>query len=106
MAFKYTERKSAKAKKRAGKSFVPSGKKPPLGQGGRFDALKGALAKKGATNPAALAAWIGRRKYGKGKFAQLSAAGRKRKRTSLRSQMRKNPGKVAERLEKKIGFEH
>jgi hypothetical protein len=30
------------------------------------------LAKRGAYNPEALAAWIGRRKYGKKKFAKLS----------------------------------
>lgn len=30
-------------------------------------------------NPAALAAYIGRKKYGAKKFAQMSAAGRKRK---------------------------
>lgn len=28
-------------------------------------------------NPRALAAWIGRRKYGKGRFQKLAAAGRK-----------------------------
>lgn len=45
-------------------------KKAPLGQGGRF----AALAKK--TSPA-LAAFIGRKKYGAKKFAGLSAKGRK-----------------------------
>jgi len=52
-------------------------KKKPLGEGSRFKALKGALAKRGARNPGALAAWIGRKKYGKAKMAKLSAAGRK-----------------------------
>jgi hypothetical protein len=50
-----------------------------LGTGERFAALKGKLANKGATNPGALAAWIGRKKYGKKKFASLSAKGRKGK---------------------------
>jgi len=36
--------------------------KPPLGSGARFKALKGKLGKKGATNPGALAAFIGDRK--------------------------------------------
>mgnify|MGYP003603765585 CR=1 FL=1 len=50
-----------------------------LGSGERFKALKGKLAKKGATNPAALAAYIGRKKYGAKKMARLSAGGRKGK---------------------------
>jgi|TARA_R100000995_G_scaffold84837_1_gene65119 hypothetical protein len=45
---------------------------PKLGSGKRFKKL----AKK--TSPA-LAAYIGRKKYGKKKFQQLSAQGRKRK---------------------------
>ena len=49
----------------------------PLGQGGRFAALEGKLGRrKGVTNPGALAAYIGRRKYGPKKFAKLGAQGR------------------------------
>lgn len=49
-----------------------------LGGGGRFKALKSKLAKrKGITNPGALAASIGRAKYGNKKMAKMSAAGRK-----------------------------
>jgi len=51
--------------------------KPKLGTGERFKQLVGKLKGKGATNPDALAAWIGRRKYGKKKFGKLSAGGRK-----------------------------
>ena len=51
--------------------------KAKLGTGARFASLMGKLKKKGATNPAALAAWIGRKKYGAKKMAKLSAAGRK-----------------------------
>ncbi len=47
-------------------------KKPPLGSGARFKALT-----KGGMSPA-LAAYIGRKKYGKAKFASLSAKGRKK----------------------------
>lgn len=55
-------------------------KKPPLGSGARFKALKGKLAgQKGVTNPGALAASIGRKKYGNAKFASLSAKGKKGK---------------------------
>ncbi len=52
--------------------------KPKLGTGQRFNALSSALAREGAQNPDALAGVIGRRKYGKAKMAQLSAAGRKK----------------------------
>lgn len=54
-------------------------RKPKLGTGERFKLLVGQLQRKGVRNPAALAAWIGRRKYGKQRFQQLAAAGRKRK---------------------------
>lgn len=47
--------------------------KPKLGSGKRFANLKTKLSAKGATNPGALAAYIGRKKYGKAKFAKLSA---------------------------------
>lgn len=42
-----------------------------------FKKLKKKLAAKGAKNPAALAAWIGRKKYGKKKFQAAAAKGRK-----------------------------
>jgi len=53
--------------------------KAKLGSGKRFKALKGKLKRKGVKNPKALAAHIGRKKYGKAKFQKLAAAGRKRK---------------------------
>jgi hypothetical protein len=53
-------------------------KKPPLGTGERFAALKSKLSgKKGVTDPGALAAHIGRKKFGNKRFAKLSAKGRK-----------------------------
>lgn len=51
-------------------------KKPKLGGGKRFAALAKKLKKRGARNPKALAAYIGRKKYGKEKMAALSAKGR------------------------------
>jgi len=48
------------------------------GGGGRFAKLKGQLAERGARSPGALAAWIGRRKYGSKKMAEFSAQGRRR----------------------------
>jgi hypothetical protein len=47
-------------------------KKPKLGTGKRFAELKSKLGKeKGITNPGALAAFIGRKKYGAKKFTNL-----------------------------------
>jgi hypothetical protein len=54
-------------------------KKPPLGTGERFKALRNKLAKKGVKDPDALAASIGRKKLGKARFQKLAASGRKRK---------------------------
>lgn len=52
-----------------------------LGGGGRFAALKSKLAKRGGvSNPGAVAAAIGRAKYGKGRFQAMAAKGRKRSR--------------------------
>ena len=50
-----------------------------LGSGERFAALKESIAEKGnVRNPGAVAAMIGRRKFGKERFQKLAAAGRKR----------------------------
>lgn len=50
----------------------------PLGEGGRFAALKQKLShRRGVTDPGALAAYIGRKKYGAKRFAALSAGGRR-----------------------------
>lgn len=54
--------------------------KPKLGSGARFKKLEGQLAKeKGVKNPGALAAAIGRKKYGSKKMGQLAAKGRAKK---------------------------
>jgi hypothetical protein len=51
--------------------------KPPLGSGQRFSQLTTKLAAKGARNPGALAAFIGRKKYGAKKFSALSQQGKR-----------------------------
>lgn len=52
--------------------------KAKLGSGKRFASLKSKLAKEpGVTNPGALAASIGRKKYGGAKMAKLAARGKK-----------------------------
>ena len=50
-----------------------------LDTGARFKALVRKLkGRKGVKTPGALAAWIGRRKYGAAKMAKMSAARRKK----------------------------
>lgn len=50
--------------------------KPKLGSGKRFAALESKLASKGIDDPSALAAVIGRKKYGAKKMAGMAAKGR------------------------------
>ena len=56
-------------------------KTPKLGTGERFENVVKAIKKSGKSekNSQAIAASIGRQKYGKKKFAALSAKGRKRR---------------------------
>ena len=49
------------------------------GSGKRFKSLTKKLKRKGAKNPKALAAWIGRKKYGKKNFQKLASKGKRRK---------------------------
>ena len=61
-----------------GKVFK-KGKKPKLGSGKRFKALESSIAKEGGvSDPGAVAASIGRKKFGAKKFASLGAKGKKR----------------------------
>ena len=61
------------------------------GGGGRFQKLKGELAhKKGIKNPGAVAAAIGRKKYGKKGMAKMSAKGRHRAAEKRHGGMRKD----------------
>lgn len=54
-------------------------RKPKLGSGKRFAALKAKIAARGGVrNPGAVAAAIGRKKYGKKRFQKLAAKGRHR----------------------------
>lgn len=52
--------------------------KAKLGSGKRFASLEKKLSARGATDPAGLAAWIGRKKLGKARFQKLAAKGRKK----------------------------
>ena len=51
---------------------------PKLGSGARFKNLANKFAKKGINDPAALAASIGRKKYGNKKMAKMAEKGRER----------------------------
>jgi len=53
-------------------------RKPRLGSGKRFKTLTASLKKRGVRDPEALAAWIGRKKYGE-RFQQLSAKSKVRR---------------------------
>jgi hypothetical protein len=54
-------------------------KEPKLGSGKRFEKLEKSIASKGdVANPAAVAASIGRAKYGAKKMAKMAAAGKKK----------------------------
>lgn len=58
---------------------MASKKMPKLGTGARFAKLEKSIAARGGvSNPAAVAAAIGRKKYGTKKFQQLAVKGRKR----------------------------
>jgi hypothetical protein len=52
-------------------------KKAKLGTGDRFENLSKSLGAKGATDPNALAAYIGRKKLGTKAFQKLAAKGKK-----------------------------
>jgi hypothetical protein len=49
-----------------------------VGGGARYQKLVKSLREKGADDPRALAASIGRKKYGKERFQQMAAEGRRR----------------------------
>lgn len=57
--------------------MADAAKAMPPGAGGRFKALAARLAATGATEPAGVAAKIGRKKYGKTAFQLMAAAGKK-----------------------------
>lgn len=68
-------RKTRKAAERATKTAK-------LGSGKRFAAVEKSVAAGGVKNPGAVAAAIGRKKYGAKRMARMAAAGRKRSRVT------------------------
>lgn len=53
--------------------------KAKLGSGARFKAVERSAAKSGASNPAAVAAAVGMKKYGKARMEDMAKKGRKSK---------------------------
>ena len=62
--------------------------KHPAGSGERFMHMTKVLKKKGARTPGALAAWIGRKKYGAKKMAEMSKKGKKGKKGKKKANIR------------------
>jgi hypothetical protein len=69
---------SSKKERRAARlASMKATKGKPLGEGSRFKAVEKSARLSGAENPAAVAASIGRKKYGNKKMAAMAAAGKK-----------------------------
>lgn len=68
--------KSAATKKR--EALEKKRKSAKLGTGTRFKAVEESVKLGGAKSPAAVAASIGRKKYGKAKMTKMAVAGRKK----------------------------
>jgi len=71
--------KRAYSKKRYAKMVKKMGQRGKLGAGGRFAAIEAKARKYGATNPAAVAAAVGIRKYGKQKMLAMARKARMKK---------------------------
>jgi hypothetical protein len=64
--------------KKLGESSAKPNPKAKLGAGGRFAAVEASVAKEpGVRDPGAVAAAIGRKKYGAAKMASMAAKGKK-----------------------------
>jgi len=73
------KRMSPAARSAARQNYEEAAAHSAPGEGSRFKAVEAEAAANGASNPAAVAAAVGRRKYGKAKFAAMGRAGRKGK---------------------------
>lgn len=73
------KKQSLPKRRAARKKYATAKRTSKPGSGKRFAALKRSAAASGARDPGAVAASIGRKKYGAKKMAAMAAAGRKRK---------------------------
>jgi hypothetical protein len=67
---------SDQAKRAARKAYEKEKEKSKPGEGKRFEALEKSAAASGASDPGAVAASVGRKKYGASKFARMAAKGK------------------------------
>lgn len=72
-------RKGIEARRAARREYAEAAAHSKPGEGSRFEAVKKSAAAGGARNPGAVAAAIGRKKYGAKRMAKMAAAGRKGK---------------------------
>ena len=73
-------RASVATRRKTRKAATKATRTAKLGSGKRFAAVKAAAKASGARNPGAVAAAIGRKKWGAKKMAKMAGAGRKKKR--------------------------
>ena len=71
---------STLAQRRAARQQYARASKKPLGEGSRFKAIVKAAKLGGAREPEAVAAAVGRKKYGQKKMTRMAVAGKKKKR--------------------------
>lgn len=71
-------KKNPKKDYQAAKRAVAEAAKKPLGEGSRFKAVAKSAKAAGAKDPEAVAAAIGRKKYGAAKMAEMAAKGRRK----------------------------
>jgi hypothetical protein len=70
--------RGTKSERRATRrAYIKAAGKYPVGEGSRFKAVAASAKAGGASNPAAVAAAIGRKKYGAKKMAAMATAGKK-----------------------------
>ena len=76
---KKKRKKSLAARRAARKGYAKAKATSKPGEGKRFAAVKKSAAAGGAKDPGAVAAAIGRKKYGKKRFQKMAAKGKQRR---------------------------
>jgi len=71
-------KRDAGLRKRLRSNYKKVAKSKPAGEGSRFKALEKSIAAGNVKNAGAVAAAIGRKKYGKKKFQKMATAGRRK----------------------------
>ena len=72
-------KKSTLAQRRAARKEYEQAAKKPVGKGSRFKAIAKSAKLGGAREPEAVAAAVGRAKFGQKKMTKMAVAGKKRK---------------------------